>query len=80
MRLLNTRTIQLREFHSDIPLYAILSHTWENEEVTFNEIGMSQAETKAGFQKIEHCCEQAASGGFEWVWIDTCCIDKRSSA
>jgi hypothetical protein len=36
MRLLNTTNLQLEEFASDaIPSYAILSHRWESEEVTF---------------------------------------------
>jgi hypothetical protein len=34
----------------------------------------------AGFQKVRRCCEQAIQDGFEWAWVDTCCIDKRSSA
>jgi hypothetical protein len=25
-------------------------------------------------KKISECCEQALRIGFEWVWIDTCCI------
>ena len=79
MRLLNTNTLQLDEFHSGIPLYAILSHTWADDEVTFEDIGTPSAETKLGFLKIKRCCTQAASDGFEIVWIDTCCIDKRSS-
>ncbi|KAI0653285.1 heterokaryon incompatibility protein-domain-containing protein [Cubamyces menziesii] len=30
--------------------------------------------------KIVRCCQYAHSKGFEYVWIDTCCIDKTSSA
>ncbi|TBU62258.1 hypothetical protein BD310DRAFT_87820 [Dichomitus squalens] len=30
--------------------------------------------------KIRDFCEFALENGFEWVWIDTCCIDKTSSA
>ncbi|KAI0676567.1 hypothetical protein C8Q78DRAFT_998370 [Trametes maxima] len=26
------------------------------------------------------CCEIAERAGYEWVWLDTCCIDKTSSA
>ena len=33
-----------------------------------------------GFAKIKNCCALALKDGFEWVWIDTCCIDKKSSA
>ncbi len=34
----------------------------------------------AGYSKIRSCCAIAAQQGFEYVWIDTCCIDKTSSA
>ena len=30
--------------------------------------------------KIRKCCIFAEKEGFEWLWIDTCCIDKSSSA
>jgi len=33
-----------------------------------------------GYTKIEKCREQAAQDNYEWVWIDTCCINKESSA
>jgi hypothetical protein len=35
---------------------------------------------KLGYKKIEACCAQAVHNGFDYVWIDTCCIDKHSSA
>jgi hypothetical protein len=36
MRLLNTKTFELQDFFEDAtPAYAILSHTWETEEVTY---------------------------------------------
>lgn len=44
------------------------------------DIILARSSEKKGFQKIEYCCQQAASDGLEWVWIDTCCIDKASSA
>lgn len=40
MRLLNTETLQLYQFGDDeIPTYAILSHTWLGEEITFKDLG-----------------------------------------
>jgi hypothetical protein len=33
-----------------------------------------------GYKKIEFTCKQAAKDGVEYVWVDTCCIDKSSSA
>jgi hypothetical protein len=83
MRLLNTNTLKLHYFGSDVPRYAILSHTWgeeEGEEVTFDEIGTPEGKLKTGYQKIKACCEQAKLHRYEYVWIDTCCIDKKSSS
>ncbi|KAI5920724.1 heterokaryon incompatibility protein-domain-containing protein [Camillea tinctor] len=30
--------------------------------------------------KVHGCCRQALANGLEWIWIDTCCIDKSSSS
>ena len=79
MRLLDTSNFKLREFIGDeVPRYAILSHTWGEEEVSYQ--GLSGARNTEGFQKILRCCELAKSKDYEYVWIDTCCIDKTSSA
>jgi hypothetical protein len=85
MRLLNTATLNLHEFIGDkIPPYAILSHTWGEEEVSLQEMQSGEATgidvQKAGYQKIKKCCKTGAADGYEYVWIDTCCIDKTSSA
>lgn len=81
MRLLNTETRELEEyFDVDIPPYAILSHTWENDEVTFQDIQDGTFRRKAGFEKMENFRKLARSHGYDHVWIDTCCIDKSSSA
>lgn len=80
MWLLDTTTLQLCAFFSTPPPYAILSHTWGVEEVTFQEMGTPDAERKRGFKKITQCCAQAKLDGLKYAWVDTCCIDKRSSA
>ncbi|KAK2043744.1 HET-domain-containing protein [Colletotrichum somersetense] len=81
MRLLNADTLQLREFYNRyVPAYAILSHTWEDEEVTLQDLTDPASATKQGFSKVRACCAQAMRDGYEWVWVDTCCIDKTSSA
>ncbi|KAK8066139.1 hypothetical protein PG997_012886 [Apiospora hydei] len=36
--------------------------------------------SRAGFRKIQGCCDQARRDGLRWAWVDTCCIDKTSSA
>lgn len=65
----------------DIPKYAILSHTWlsDDEEVSFEDWANGNARDKAGFPKIQFCMEQAARDGLEYLWVDTCCINKSSS-
>ncbi|KAH9822827.1 het domain protein [Teratosphaeria destructans] len=61
--------------------YAVLSHTWGDEEISFSEIhNIEAAKTKRGFKKVELTCRQANADGLEHAWIDTCCIDKTSSA
>lgn len=83
MWLLNTSTFELKEFIGDaIPGYAILSHTWGEEEVSFRDMRKDHDGTKkkAGYAKVEGSCAQARMDGLEWIWIDTCCIDKKSSA
>lgn len=84
MRLINVQTRCLEEFSgSSIPPYAILSHTWGDDEVTFKDFEQGDrdiVERKDGYAKINGCCEVAAAEEFSYVWIDTCCIDKSSSA
>ncbi|KAK5654655.1 hypothetical protein OQA88_6978, partial [Cercophora sp. LCS_1] len=61
-----------------------LSHTWGADEATYEEINQGSRaavlDLKSGSAKIRKCCSQAVKDGIEWVWIDTCCIDKSSSA
>lgn len=84
MRLLNTFTYEMREFVVDIPHYAILSHTWGVEEVIYydvvNKQGLHAVSWKQGFPKLMGFSKVAAQNGFKWVWMDSCCIDKSSSA
>ncbi|KIJ66173.1 hypothetical protein HYDPIDRAFT_62368, partial [Hydnomerulius pinastri MD-312] len=80
MLLLNAITKKLEEFHHDPPSYAAFSHRWRLEEVQFHDIQAPHAPSMAGYAKIEGCCAQALQDGYSHVWIDTCCIDKNSSA
>lgn len=81
MRLINTTSLQVEEFSSNDDVdYVILSHTWEEEEVTLQDIQSGAAISKKGYAKITSCCQKAARDGFTYCWIDTCCIDKTSSA
>lgn len=81
MRLINVDTLEMQEFFEPtIPPYAILSHRWgaDNEEVSFSDItnGLTQ---KTGMAKLKGCCKQAKKDKIDYVWIDTCCINKESS-
>lgn len=84
MYLLNTYTLTLNVFVATRPEYAILSHKWgaEQDEVTFQEMqsGDARHREKKGFDKISRFCQVAKENGYKWVWVDTCCIDKSSSA
>ena len=67
------------DFVEDVPTYAILSHTWGAEEVTFQELMDGSGKHKAGYKKIRFCGEQARRDGLQYFWVDTCCIDKANS-
>ena len=91
MRLLNAKTLSLQEFHpGQEPEYAILSHTWDAKEITYEDIaanGGCLPDTPAA-SKIRSFCKEASLEKFRvfpekpvsWVWVDTCCINKSSSA
>lgn len=63
----------------DIPQYAILSHTWGDEEVTFKDLTEGTGKNKLGYSKIQFCKKQALIDGFQYFWVDTCCIDTTNS-
>jgi hypothetical protein len=68
MRLLNSTTFYLEEIGpGHIPFYATLSQTWEEGEVTFEDMRSKQFHNKKGFAKIRGCSRQAARDGLEWV-------------
>jgi hypothetical protein len=74
MWLLNTTTLTLCSFFDNIPDYVILSHTWGDGEVAFEDIAQPHAQKMVGYDKIIGCCRLAVNDSFEWAWIDTCCI------
>lgn len=81
MRLINAKTLELEEFiGQNIPEYAILSHTWGEDEVSFQDMQAPTVSGKKGYAKIKHSCERALQDGLSYVWVGTCCIDKTSSA
>jgi len=68
MRLLNVHTFKLHEFiGKNIPPYAILSHRWEEEEVTFQALQAGDGPGLKGWHKVEGCCKQALEDKFDYV-------------
>ncbi|KAF5590989.1 beta transducin [Fusarium pseudocircinatum] len=91
MRLLQTKSHELFEA-SDIPVpfpsYAILSHTWisSKDEITYQDMKTRTGDIKnnvykqMGWSKLKNYCDRASEDGWEWAWMDTCCIDKTNPA
>jgi ankyrin repeat protein len=67
---------------TDLPPYAILSHTWgaDVQEVTYQDIEDGVGKRKDGWRKLQFCNSRAKHDGLQYCWVDTCCIDKSSSA
>ena len=94
MWLLSTDRAELKYFNGpeDVPDgYAILSHVWSKPphapEQTFQEVQYIYSRCTPDQNprdymgpKIRECCVLAQRHGYKWVWNDTCCIDKSSSA
>ena len=70
------------DFVDDAPSYAILSHTWGRveDEVTFKDLENGSGITKAGYAKLRFCSNQARKDSLEYIWVDTCCINKANHA
>ena len=91
MWLLSTDRAELHYFSDpeDIPGgYAILSHVWGNREQLFHHtpkfdetLPSSRPNARdAASLKVRQICIIAEQDGLRWLWNDTCCIDKSSSA
>ncbi|KAI0699876.1 heterokaryon incompatibility protein-domain-containing protein [Cerioporus squamosus] len=95
MRLLDTSTGHFVSFDDPRDVrYAILSHVWAKErqpnyipEQTYQDILAIKAAEPPGAEiltklswKIQKACEVAREHGFGFIWVDSCCINKTSSA
>ncbi|KAF2705055.1 HET-domain-containing protein [Pleomassaria siparia CBS 279.74] len=114
MRLLHAETLEFRWFdEKELPKYIILSHTWGNDEVSYQDMCWLQKlqnmpqelkanplyalflsagggtmlpssknaiTERAGYAKIAQTARIALGLGYQYFWVDTCCIDKTSSA
>lgn len=83
MWLIECEILQLRWFSENfIPKFSILSHTWgaEEEELTFKDLRKGRGKDKKGYLKLQKCAEKSLERDIQYCWVDTCCIDKASSA
>ncbi|KAK5717551.1 hypothetical protein LTR17_015994 [Elasticomyces elasticus] len=79
MRLLKTgpyppgkwRLELIEKYGKDIPDYAILSHTWDGDEVLFADIQNKTAHHRKAYGKITAAFDQARKDGYGFIWIDT---------
>ncbi|KAI1756638.1 heterokaryon incompatibility protein-domain-containing protein [Xylaria castorea] len=85
MRLLKIEDFSLTKVYvngdNDIPSYAILSHTWgdEEDEISMTDIKKNRYRTKAAYLKLKACSFHANAEGLRHIWIDTCCINQEDS-
>ena len=83
---------EVLEWHDDEDskiTYAILSHRWIGTEIHYEEmVDLGKMNTKQqkeirdrqGYKKVVATCKQAEEDNCKWVWVDTCCMDKRNGA
>ncbi|KAG2358613.1 WD40-repeat-containing domain protein [Suillus spraguei] len=60
----------------------LLSHRWEETEAVLPDIQdkvVYELNGLGGIAKLQSFCKVARDAGYRWAWMDTCCIDKRSS-
>ena len=90
MWLLHSNDLRFEQFYGlSTPPYAILSHRWGDDEISLQDLQaaiktksnvINGAFVAANFWKIQKTREEARASEIDWVWIDTCCINKESSA
>lgn len=95
IRLLNIRTKEFKEFYDleSVPPYAILSHRWIHAQRNGKHRALELSHTEflagtgddRGYAKIDKACEavrdlsQKLELDLQWIWIDSCCIDKTNN-
>jgi hypothetical protein len=57
----------------------MLSHTWDTDDQEIILQGLQDPTRKRDYRKTKFCGEQAQRDGFQYVWVDSCCIDKTNS-
>ena len=63
--------------------YSILSHrwTWGGDEIMYADVLSMNSDAKAqdGYTKFTGACILAKKLGYDFLWVDTCCINKTDS-
>ena len=69
-------------FVKDITKFAVLSHTWGQDEPSYEDFVLQRNTTGSkGYEKLEKFCKIAYEQyGVEFAWADTVCINKLSSS
>ncbi|KAF2232043.1 hypothetical protein EV356DRAFT_525619 [Viridothelium virens] len=66
--------LTLEEFNSE-------DQGHKQDEVSFEDCqNEGQFPNKAGIEKVSNVCKKASEENFQYIWIDTCCINKNSSS
>lgn len=84
MRLIEIETQQFREFAEfETPPYAVFSHHWSNNEVTYQTFEERKREawtgqTNNGFEKVLGFSKFVSTHrpDIHFLWIDSCCINQ----
>nr|POF13617.1 vegetative incompatibility protein het-e-1 [Quercus suber] len=84
MRLLNIDTLTFTDFFvaQALPPYVIASHRWvAGTEAMLEDVQQQKDTSKAGYHKVKRFAKyvKAQIPLVKWLWIDTCCIDQKSS-
>lgn len=76
MRLINVETLACETFYDQEkrPPYAILSHVWTADEVTYQNLCLhasnpEQCVGKLDMRKIRDTCRQAKRDGLRYAWV-----------
>ena len=84
MRLLHVHNLKFADFVSDKkPAYVAASHRWlQGGETTFQDVRDQRNVNSEGYRKVQAFAEYIKNNlpHIEWLWIDTCCINKYSAA
>ncbi|KAJ8495483.1 hypothetical protein ONZ45_g12838 [Pleurotus djamor] len=71
--------VKERAFATDLPRdteYAILSHRWGNDELSFEELTEWSGNPETFNPKFDNFCQVAENYGCRYVWIDSACINQ----